>query len=186
MLGLRKGEVVLCEHQIQWEENAKEAISKLKEMLGNIAIDIQHIGSTSICNIKAKPIIDIAVGVKTFEEVLAFSPVLENNGFFFRGYEGKERQPVYQCGDYSRDTNDMHFITHYIHIVKIDSEQWRNYINLRDYMNSHASAAKAYEIEKLKALNKDNVSLHNYHKNKQEYVVRMIEIANLWDSLGRE
>lgn len=63
MIGLKKGEIVLCEHQIHWELNAKSTINKLKEILGDIAIDIQHIGSTSIKNIKAKPVIDIIVGV---------------------------------------------------------------------------------------------------------------------------
>lgn len=182
MLGLKKGEIVLCEHQIQWELNAKNTIFKLKEILGDIAIDIQHIGSTSIKNIKAKPVIDIIVGVIDFDKVLSFNSELKKNGFFFLGYEGNEKQPVYQCGEFSPDTKDMCFLTHYIHIVKIDSEQWGNYISFRDYMNCHDFDRKEYETVKLQAINKDNKNLQNYHENKKLYVVKMIEKANLWKS----
>lgn len=55
-------------------------------------VDIQHIGSTSIKNIKSKPVIDIIVGVTNFENVLYHNPQLEKNSFFFRGYEGVEKQ----------------------------------------------------------------------------------------------
>jgi GrpB-like predicted nucleotidyltransferase (UPF0157 family) len=185
MLGLIKGEIVLCEHQIQWELNAKSTIINLKEILGDIAIDIQHIGSTSIKNIKAKPVIDIIVGVTDFNKVLSLNFKLEENGFFFRGYEGNEKQPVYQCGEFSPDTKDMNFLTHYIHIVKIDSEQWKNYVNFRDYMNCHDIDRKEYETVKLQAINKDNRNLHNYHENKKQYVIKMIEKANLWESIQR-
>lgn len=185
MLGLIKGEIVLCEHQIQWELDAKSTIVKLKEILGDISTDIQHIGSTSIENLKAKPVIDIIVGVIDFNKVLSLNSELKNNGFFFQGYEGNENQPVYQCGEYSPDTNEMKFLTHYIHIVKIDSQQWENYINFRDYMNCHDLDRKEYETVKLQAINKDNRNLRNYHENKKEYVIKMIEKANSWKNIQR-
>lgn len=50
--------VALCDHQTEWEENAAETIEGLNEIFGNTACAIQHIGSTAIHNIKAKPIIN--------------------------------------------------------------------------------------------------------------------------------
>ncbi len=180
MLGLKRGEIFLCNHQMEWDSIAKETIINLKSIFGELAIDIQHIGSTAIKNIKAKPVIDIAVGVKDFEKVLTYNSVLESNGFFFRGYEGKDRQPVYQCGEFSNDINDMIFLTHYIHIVIIDSDNWKNYINFRNYMNCHNAEAKLYETMKLNSIDKVSKSLLNYHQNKQKIVIEIIEKANLW------
>lgn len=186
-IGLKRGEVALYDHEIEWELNATKTIDKLKEIFGDVAVDIQHIGSTSIVHIKAKPIIDIAVAVRDFDDVLALSPILENEGFFFRGREGKERQPVFQCGEYVSGEKDMRLLTHYIHIIKADSQQWHNYINFRDYMNACPTAANKYEALKLSLAkeNKDNGDLHNYHMGKQDYISEMIQIARLWDDFGR-
>ena len=59
MIGLKRGTVKLCEHEKEWEIEAQNTISRLKKILGNVIKDIQHVGSTSILSIKAKPIIDI-------------------------------------------------------------------------------------------------------------------------------
>lgn len=63
MIGLKRGTVKLCNHEKEWELEAQRTISRLNKILGTIAIDIQHVGSTSIPTIKAKPIIDIVVAV---------------------------------------------------------------------------------------------------------------------------
>lgn len=79
----------------------------------------------------------------------------------------------------------MNFLTHYIHIVKVNSKQWENYVNFRDYMNFHDFDRKEYETVKLQGINKDNRNLHNYHEHKKQYVIKMIDKANLWKSLQR-
>ena len=71
MIGLKRGTVKLCEHEKEWETEAQHTISRLKAILGDVIRDIQHVGSTSIPAIKAKPIIDIAVAVDCFDDILA-------------------------------------------------------------------------------------------------------------------
>lgn len=187
MLGLNRGTIALFDHQQEWEDNATQTIEKLKNIFKNVAIDIQHVGSTSIVGIKAKPIIDIAVAVRDFDDVMALSPELESKGFIFRGWEGKERQPVFQCGEYISGEKDMRLLTHYIHIVKSDSQQWHNYINFRDYMNTCSTAAHEYETLKLSLAEENRVDgdLHKYHMGKLDFITKMIQIANLWDDFGR-
>ena len=57
MNGLARGTVKLVPHQREWDKNAALTIKTLKHLLGDTAIDIQHIGSTAIASISAKPII---------------------------------------------------------------------------------------------------------------------------------
>ena len=179
-IGLKKGKVLLCDHNPQWEDIAKQTICILHDILGDSAIDIQHVGSTAVKNIQAKPVIDIIVGVRDFADVDKFSSTLEDNGFFFVGYEGKEGQPVYQCGEFDIVLKEMTFLTHYIHIVKFGGKQWNDYINMRDYLNNHPEEAKTYEKIKLESSRKNGESLRSYHSDKKMIVALLIERANEW------
>ena len=69
-LGLNRGTVQLELRAERWDGLAVQTLKILKSILDNDAIDIQHIGSTAILGIKAKPIIDIAIGVIGFERIL--------------------------------------------------------------------------------------------------------------------
>ena len=82
-LGLKRGTVQLEPHDKQWDEAAIQTIKILKSILGDDAIDIQHIGSTAILGIKAKPIIDIAIGVIGFERILSHNEQLQKKGIFY-------------------------------------------------------------------------------------------------------
>ena len=62
MIGLKRGTVRLIDHQDEWIYEAENTIGELKRLMGTAAIDIQHIGSTAISSIHAKPIIDIVIG----------------------------------------------------------------------------------------------------------------------------
>lgn len=84
-IGLLRGKSKLLPHQDNWEENASEVISKLKCLLGHAAVDIQHVGSTAIASIQAKPIIDIAVAVQDLNKITAYMELLEQNSILFRG-----------------------------------------------------------------------------------------------------
>ena len=72
MTGLKRGTVHLSAHDPAWADQARETIRILWEVFGDLAKDIQHIGSTAIPGIEAKPIIDIAVGVGSFEGLRVF------------------------------------------------------------------------------------------------------------------
>ncbi len=186
VLGLKRGMAELLDHDPEWEANAADTIKRLWGILGSVAKDIQHVGSSAIRHIKAKPVIDIAALVWSFEDILTQIPVLEKEGLIFRGWEGnEERQPVFQCGEYIPEEKDMRVLTHYIHIVMVGSQQWDNYINFRDYMNAFHSAAREYEALKLRLAEENKNDYRSYHQGKQKYVTEMIKTANHWNDSGR-
>lgn len=135
MIGLKRGTVMLCEHEKEWENMAKETVSRLWELFGENACDIRHVGSTSIRSIRAKPIIDIAVAVKSLDTVLPLVPRLERAGFIRRD-TGDDAEMLFVCGDFEHDIR-----THHIHVVPAESVEWRNYISFRDYLNAFPKKA---------------------------------------------
>ncbi len=72
-LGLRRGIVFVEPHDSEWKTIAAETIAKLQNILQNVLIDAQHVGSTAIRDICAKPIIDIVAGVSDFDELIKFN-----------------------------------------------------------------------------------------------------------------
>ena len=83
-MGLNKDKVELENYTSKWKEMYEEEAIKLKEILKDILIDIEHVGSTSIPNLKSKPIIDIAISVKDLKEVEKYTKNLEDDGDSFR------------------------------------------------------------------------------------------------------
>ena len=117
MIGLKRGTVQLCEHEKEWEIEAQNTIARLKEILGDVIKDIQHVGSTSILTIKAKPIIDIAVAVDEFDDILVYEKELKDAGFYYRpnAQASLRDQLLFACGNFYEGTGDLQ--THFIHVV---------------------------------------------------------------------
>ena len=173
-IGMKRGTVYLEEHQVEWEENAKDTINVIKDVLGDVAIDVQHVGSTSIKNIKAKPIIDIAVAVKDYEAVLEKRNQLECRDIIFR-FDERPGQLLFVKGDFVADTR-----THHIHVVQVDSLEWNNYLNFRDYLNSNESAAREYEKVKEKLADEFPDDRNAYLDGKGAVVSRLLDEAAKW------
>ena len=171
-IGLYRGTVKVEKHNPEWEVVAFQTIQKLKDILGDVALGIEHVGSTAIKNIVAKPIIDIVIGVKDFNDILNMNKELESNGFIFRGQDHPD-QYLYICGKGD-------FITHHIHVVIFDSTTWHNYINFRDYLNTHIDEALTYSSLKEKLAKEYENDRKTYTALKGEFVNSILNKAREW------
>lgn len=185
MIGLKRGTVKLCEHEKEWEIEAQNTISRLSKILGDVAKDIQHIGSTSILSIKAKPIIDIAVAVDDFKDILAFKKELKDVGFYYRPQSDLGDRLLFASGSLYECTGDLQ--THFIHVVRTNSMDWKNYINFRDYLNSTPSVAKEYEDLKVSLAMQAPVDSgrEKYLKGKHDFIVYTLRKALVKSYLGK-
>lgn len=185
MIGLKRGTVKLCEHEKEWEIEAQNTISRLKKILGNVANDIQHVGSTAIPSIKAKPIIDIAVAVDDFNDVLALEKELKDEGFYYRPQSDLGGQLLFASGSLYEGTGDLQ--THFIHVVRTNSMDWINYINFRDYLNSTPTVAKEYEELKVSLAMQAPIDSgrEKYLKGKHDFIVYTLRKALVESYLGR-
>lgn len=185
MIGLKRGTVKLYEHEKEWETEAQNTISRLKKILGNVIKDIQHVGSTSILSIKAKPIIDIALAVDDFQDILAFQKDLEGQGFYLRSKPDFGDQLLFASGSFYEGTGDLQ--THFIHVVLTNSMDWINYINFRDYLNNTPSVAKAYEELKVSLALQAPIDngREKYLRGKHDFIVYTLRKALVKSYLGK-
>lgn len=174
VIGLKCGMVKLLKHQVIWDKSAKDVIILLKSILDKTAIDIQHIGSSSIPSVSAKPIIDIVVGVASLEEAKLYIKKLEQRKIIFRGKDIPE-QLLFVMGDLKKNIR-----THHIHVVEWNSFAWNNYINFRDYLNTFTEKAKLYDSNKQKLALQFEDNRKIYTQRKQELISTLLEEARLW------
>ena len=176
MLGLKRGTVELLPHEKEWETQAKQVIDLLWEVLGDVARDIQHVGSTSITRICAKPILDIAVGMSEPEQMLEFCSALEARGVIFRAHGGDDEGGLlFVMGDFEADTRSCH-----IHVVVWQGKAWYNYINFRDYLNAVRSQALRYEACKRELAVRFAQDRVHYTEGKGPLIARLLEQADQW------
>lgn len=185
MIGLKRGTVKLYEHEKEWEIEAQNTLSRLKKILGTVMKDIQHVGSTSILSIKAKPIIDIAIAVDNFDDILAFEKELKDEGFYYRPDVDLGEQLLFASGSFYEGTGDLQ--THFIHVVHTNSMDWINYINFRNYLNSTPSVAKEYEDLKVSLALQAPIDdgREKYLRGKHDFIIYTLRKALVKSYLGK-
>ena len=124
MTGLKRGTVLLAPHQEEWAQNAERTIQTLNRLLESVAVDMQHIGSTAIPSIHAKPIIDLVVGVRNLDDIAPYVELLKQHDIVFRG-EDVAGQLLFVMGDFEKDTR-----THHIHVVRWNGAEQISIIGL--------------------------------------------------------
>jgi len=161
IIGLKKGTVKLVPHNVEWHKIAADSIIELKTILQEIVVDVQHIGSTSINNISAKPIIDMVVGLENKHQILDKNILykLEQNGYM-RNTEHDNVGKIFFYKGY----DDI--VTHHVHVVDYGEHAWNCYVGLRDYLNSNFEATLQYQEIKLRAEIECGNDIDKYHKFK--------------------
>jgi GrpB-like predicted nucleotidyltransferase (UPF0157 family) len=169
-MGLKVGIVKLEEYNPKWKDMYLEEKENLKDMFGDIALAIEHIGSTSIEGLSAKPIIDIAVGVKSLSD---FDKVKEK--FMKEPYSVKEDSTV---GEILVRKGNEDNRTHFIHVMEIDSDRYIESILYRDYLRKHDWALKEYEDLKKDLSIKYQNDRKMYTASKNDFIKKIIELAH--------
>lgn len=176
-IGLIRETVTLEPHCEEWELAAEKLIEVLKDTLKVDIVDAQHIGSTSIKNIMAKPIIDIVVGVTGFDKILKYNDILYAKGIFYRRQD-HPGQYLYVCSD-----EENKYQTHYIHVVIWGEDAWNNYINMRDYLNTHNEQAIEYSTLKQNLALKYPNDRIAYTNGKSSFIENILITAKEWKKL---
>ena len=169
-IGLEVGKVTLSSYDNEWVKNFEEEKKNLEIILKDLIVTIEHVGSTSIGNIKAKPVVDIAIGVKSKEDFKLCAKRFEGLEDYSVKEDSVEDELLVRKGPVSKRTN-------FIHIMAIDSEKYKDTIIFRDYMRKNKEARKDYEKLKIELANKYSSDRKMYTKSKDEYIKAILKEA---------
>jgi GrpB-like predicted nucleotidyltransferase (UPF0157 family) len=165
--------VVVVPHEEGWRDVFADLGRRLRGELGEVAVRIDHVGSTSVPGLDAKPVIDVQVSVVSFEPLDGFRLPLERADFVHRpGAEltkryFRERPP-------SRRTH--------IHVRRAGSFNEQFALLFRDYLRSHPDRAAAYAALKydLAATFRTAEQRHEYVHAKGPFIWETMQLADEW------
>lgn len=169
MLGLHKDLVKLCPYDPSWKAEFEKERKLLQGILGDYALDIQHVGSTSIPGLSAKPIVDIAVAVGNEEILYKLIPILSRAGYDVKNSIENQGEILARKGNPERRT-------HYIHVEIKDGIYWGNHITFRDYLITHPEYIKKYEDLKMNA-SAQIKDRKTYTAYKNQFIQEVLQLA---------
>lgn len=161
--GLESGELRLVRVGPDWARRFAEERSRISGALGPAALDIQHVGSTAVLGIAAKPILDIAVAIQDFESGFALVPLLVSLGYQYRGENGIPRRHYFTRGNPVR--------THHLHALEQDSPQWERHLRFRDRLLASPALAAQYSDLKLALASTCDGDRKQYQNLKSAFIV---------------
>lgn len=168
--------IELVPYDVQWPKMAELEIKKLREILpSNHIIDIQHVGSTAIPGMLAKPIVDIQIAVKSLEIIKPIAiDALKKLGYEF-WYENPDPERMFFVKGMPPFGEKR---THHVHIVEPTSRHWQGKILFRDYLLAHPDVANEYVNLKQELAQQYTYDREQYTDAKTKFINAVLKKAN--------
>jgi len=170
MIGLKRGTVKLVRHNPKWRQSFRHEQKKLSEVFSRDALEIQHVGSTAIPGILAKPIIDIALIVPSLQKTKRYEKKLKEIGYEIKKNDTRKERLFFTKSHEEKQT-------HYLHVGEINSGYAEDMILFRYYLCKHKSIAKKYSDLKESLAKKYQDKREIYTARKEKLIKEIVKKA---------
>lgn len=156
-----------------YKENKKiynKVLKRLRNKIGK-EFPIDHVGSTALPNMYGKNIIDILVGANNEKEIDKISDILKELGYF-PGIHNQGNYRFFANTEEETKKGDIH-----IHLVCTDTNRYKDFIILRNYLLINKEEKQAYSILKKKIIKEGKTIRNDYKLEKSKYVSDLLNRA---------
>jgi GrpB-like predicted nucleotidyltransferase (UPF0157 family) len=166
-------EVVIVEYDLRWPALFDEEAARIRAAVsGDLIERIEHIGSTAVPGLPAKPIIDILIGVESVDEAREQAvPVLESLGYSFWA-DNPHKDVLFLVKGLPPNGPR----THHIRVVALDAPSWDTLL-FRDYLRAHPDESARYAQLKRDLAARFQTDREAYTEAKTDYVKAVTERA---------
>ena len=164
MIGLRRHTVALVDHDPTWLMAGPSECKALQHACADLIVDAQHVGSTAVPRLPAKPILDIAVLIRTLELIPALVERMTAIGYIYRGDGGDAGGHLF-VRESEPDVRTAH-----VHVVAQDDRQWHDYLRFRDLLRENAGLRERYRALKVALAIRHPVDRRSYTVGKHAFV----------------
>ena len=164
MLGLKHGVNYLVDYHPGWKREFEAESRRIKTALGSLAKGVEHYGSTSVEGMRAKPILDILVGVAPLELWQECVGPVQDLGYDYAEHAGVPGHYIFGRG---RDKSER---THLLHIVEFEGLSWTSNLQLRDALRQDAHLRDSYVAAKEAAIASAPTGRAQYNELKRAFI----------------
>ncbi len=169
-VGLKRGTVKLAPYDEMWPRLFEAEKERLLKALRGIIFEVEHIGSTAIPGLAAKPLIDMMASVKSLSDYKkAIEPLRE------LGYEYMPERVFADRVFFPKGPEENR--TFHLNLVEKGSRQWDEALLFRDYLRTHPEERNEYQRLKERLAQTFAENREMYTKGKNEFISKVLEVA---------
>ena len=135
---MKTKKVIVLPYDAAWEFAFEAIKAEIQTALGDLMLGIEHVGSTSVKGMSAKPCIDIDVVIRDYSVFDAVVQKLDAIGYIHEGDLGIKDREAFKYAD------KPHLMLHHLYVCPQDSEELRRHITFRDFLRKNPEAVKKY------------------------------------------
>ncbi len=170
---MRTKRVVVVPYDETWTSAFEEIKKEIESAVGDLIIGIEHVGSTSVEGLSAKPIIDIDIVIKDYSIFDAVVNKLNTIGYIHEGNLGIKHREAFKYLD------KPHLQRHHLYVCPQQSEELFRHITFRDFLRSNPEAVKRYSTVKEKAAQLFPDDIDRYIEYKSPCIEELYEMCGL-------
>ena len=159
--------VVVRPYDEQWKQDFLRIQAELTNALGQLAIGIEHVGSTSVQGLSAKPIIDIDVVIQDYTVLEAVVSALGEIGYQHEGNLGIVGREAFKYD------GKEHLKKHHLYVCPEDSPELRRHIAFRDFLRAHPEAVREYSRIKEEGAKQYPNDIERYIEHKSPFIEKI-------------
>ena len=164
--------IVIADYNPSWPSHDEQEKQTILKMLGAQILVIEHIGSTAVRGLAAKPIVDIIATVRDRQTADSSLPALAAVGYLDVTAQGDHAEWFYCLGKRLNDTTYCH-----LHLVKADSDFFARHLLFRDALLADAGLARRYETLKRELAAKFGADREGYTNAKTVFIESALTTA---------
>lgn len=170
---MRTQKVIVLPYDKAWQSAFENIRLELDEALGKLAIGIEHVGSTSVEGLSAKPCIDIDVIIRDYSSFDAVVQKLATIGYIHEGDLGIKDREAFTYMD------KRHLLKHHLYVCPQNSQELHRHITFRDFLRNNPEAAKKYGQTKEQAALLFPDDIDGYIKYKTPCIEELYKLCGL-------
>jgi NAD-dependent deacetylase len=167
----RRGPVTIVDYDPAWPRVYEKERERIRKALSDVVVDIEHMGSTAVPGLAAKPVIDISVGLRTLHLTDEHVTTMKQLDYDYLGEFGLPGRLYFRKGGATS--------THHVHAVEWGGEQWSRHLAFRDYLRAHPDEAGRYAEAKRRLAVEVDHDWYEYVEHKSVFADELF--ARAWD-----